>query len=79
MKQKQGLGQTYYGRRKSKYIGVLWNARYQKWEASFQHNGTIYQCGFWDDEISAARARDLTIIRVGGDFKKLQVLKPKNR
>ena len=77
MKQRQGLGQTYYSRRKSKYNGVIWKARYQKREASYQLNGIIHQCGFWDDEISAVRARDKTIIRVGGDLKKLQILKPK--
>jgi len=77
MNRKKDLGQCAYSGRKSKYTGVFWHRQSQKWEANFQFKGIKHSCGFWDDEIAAARARDRTIIRVGGDLRKLQVLKPK--
>jgi len=60
----------------SKYKGVAWKKSEKKWESSVTVNGVKHPCGFYDDELSAVKARDLRIIAIGADYKKLQVIKP---
>lgn len=61
--------------RTSKYTGVSWNRKFQKWVASVSNLGVKFDCGYFDNERDAAKSRDRKIIALG--FKKpLQILKP---
>jgi hypothetical protein len=60
----------------SKYKGVSWDKRTKKWESVLTSNGLRYPCGFYDDEISAVKARDRKIMALGLDYKKLQIFSP---
>ena len=40
----------------SKYPGVCWNKKAQKWQAQIQEQGRIQYLGSYDDEITAANA-----------------------
>jgi hypothetical protein len=52
----------------SKYKGVSFNIKSDKWLAAFQYDGVNYYCGLWDDEEDAARAVDKKRGEVCGDF-----------
>lgn len=58
----------------SKFTGVQWNKRSQKWESSVSSKGIKYSCGYHDTEKEAAKARDRKIIALNIN-KPLQVLK----
>lgn len=62
---------------KRKYEGVHFHRRSGMFKATFTMNGQRYDCGYSTIPREAARLRDLTIIRVGGPLKKLQILTPK--
>ncbi len=48
------------------YKGVSWNGK--KWEVLIQANGQRIYVGRFDDEIEAARARDVASIKYHGEF-----------
>ena len=52
----------------SKYKGVSYNKRYNKWLAAFMFEGRHYYCGYWENEEDAARAVDKKRGEVCGDF-----------
>ena len=59
----------------SSYAGVSWNKSNQKWKATVTSDNITYECGHFDDDRAAAKARDLKIIAL--NLKKpLQILKP---
>lgn len=58
------------------YKGVSYKKREGKWTSSISVKGVRHECGYYDEEILAAKARDMTIIKLGLDRKLLQVLKP---
>lgn len=60
--------------RSSSYTGVKWSREYQKWYSTLNEKGIKYNCGFFDDDRDAAKARDMKIIQIGST-KKLQILK----
>lgn len=49
----------------SPYIGVSWNAQYSKWTATVCVNHKNTHVGRFEDEESAARARDAFVIQQG--------------
>ena len=63
----------------SKYKGVSWDRKTEKWESQITINRVNHPCGFYDNELDAVKARDRRIIALGADYKKLQILKPLNR
>lgn len=52
----------------SKYKGVSFRKRSNKWIAAFRFDGKPYYCGVWDTEEDAARAVDKKRGEVCGDF-----------
>lgn len=61
--------------RVSVYIGVGWNRETQSWRSSVSEKGIKYDCGYFDNERDAAKARDRKILALGLN-KPLQILKP---
>lgn len=59
----------------SPYKGVGWNKTNQKWKATVTANNVTYECGHFDDDRTAAKARDLKILALNLN-KPLQILKP---
>lgn len=59
----------------SPYKGVNWNKGNQMWQATVTAKNITYQCGMFDDERVAAKARDMKIIALKLE-KPLQILKP---
>jgi len=57
------------------YTGIKWIQKYQKWQSSVRHDGTVYQCGMHVDQKEAVKARDKKIIEKGLPTK-LQYFKP---
>lgn len=60
--------------RTSNYTGVGWNREQQKWRSSVSEKGVKYDCGYFETEREAAKARDRKILALGLD-KPLQILK----
>lgn len=58
----------------SKYTGVSWDKKAQKWESCVTYKKIRYNCGFYDNERDAAKARDKRILAFNMD-KPLQILK----
>lgn len=56
------------------FVGVSWNKQKQRWV----YKVSIYDCGYYTDQIEAVKARDLAIIKHGLSYSKLQILKPKS-
>ena len=69
---------SYNHGRVSKYRGVSWHQRSQKWYSSITVKGTVYNCGYHDDEREAAKSRDRKIIALNLN-RPLQVLKKVDR
>lgn len=60
----------------SKYKGVHWSRKEQCFKSYVTINGSRFLCGIFVDEIKAAKARDMVILK--HNLKnELQVLKPK--
>lgn len=59
----------------SPYSGVGWNKSNQKWKATVTADNVTYECGHFDDDRAAAKARDMKIIALKLN-KPLQILKP---
>jgi hypothetical protein len=62
----------------TEYKGVSWKARDRKWQAQITVKGIRFECGRFDTEIDAIKARDRKIIALSLDYKYLQVIKPMN-
>jgi len=62
----------------TEYKHVSWSIRKRKWIAVITHNKIRYECGDYDDEISAVKAVDKRIIALGLNYNKLQIIKPVN-
>jgi hypothetical protein len=58
----------------SQYTGVGWEKSTQMWKATVTHQRVTYECGRFDDDREAAKARDRKIIAIGLN-KPLQILK----
>lgn len=63
---------------KIEYEGVYYNKKQKKYRATFTFKGKTHESGFADTAREAARLRDITIIRLGGPLRKLQILKAKD-
>jgi hypothetical protein len=61
-------------KRTSKYVGVTWRRDIQKWVAYVTDKKVRYECGYHDDERTAAKSRDRKILALGLN-KPLQILK----
>lgn len=59
------------------YEGVNFHKQSKKFKSTFTYKGVRHDCGNSDDPREAARLRDITILRLKGPLKKLQILKPK--
>ena len=59
------------GNYSSKYKGVNWKKSRKKWEAKINYNKKRYYLGYYDDEIDAAIAYDLTAYKLHGEFANL--------
>lgn len=55
----------------SKFVGVAWHVRHQSWIARIQVDGEQLHLGYYDDEVEAARARDLAAIAHFGEMARL--------
>ena len=53
---------------KSGYIGVSWHKQKQKWTARVHHNGKYESLGLHATAEEAAKARDIRIYQIEGDF-----------
>jgi len=63
----------------SKYKGVSWDRKTNKFESSITCKGVKHNCGFYDLEDDAIKARDKRILALGLPVKMLQKLKPLER
>lgn len=63
--------------RYSDYDGVTWNTQSQLWKSSVSDKGIKYECGYYNNERDAVKARDKKIIELGIK-KPLQILKKAN-
>jgi hypothetical protein len=52
----------------SKYIGVCWNKSKNKWTSSINYNSKRIHIGHFNDEIEAAKARDIATIKYYKEF-----------
>lgn len=59
----------------SKYVGVSFNKKTNKYSSTLLANDEVYRCGHFETEREAAKARDLKIIKLRLD-RPLQILKP---
>ena len=55
----------------SKYKGVSWNCRRNKWVAQIKKHQKLYFLGYFDDERDAARAYDEKAVDLFGEFARL--------
>lgn len=53
---------------KSGYIGVSWDKRVKKWNATLCFNGKKIYCGYFDDKILAAYKRDECALKYFGEY-----------
>lgn len=56
---------------RSKYIGVCWNKRKNRWQAYVKFNSTSYHLGYFKSEEEAAMARDIKATELHGCFANL--------
>lgn len=59
---------------KSGYKGVYWDKFRNKWVAQFHLNRKHYYIGRFDDKIEAAKAYNNAIIKIAGEFARLNEL-----
>lgn len=51
----------------SRYRGVSWNKNCKKWRAQVWKGNEVFHIGYFDDEVSAAKAYDEGVLRLRGD------------
>jgi len=54
----------------SKYKGVCWYKKYEKWEASIRVNNKNIHLGYFENELDAAAAYDLAALKYFDEFAK---------
>lgn len=59
----------------SRFIGVSWHSRQEKWAAYIQHQGRLKYLGLYADERAAAEARDVAAKELHGEFARLNFAK----
>lgn len=52
----------------SKFKGVYWNKRREKWQVRIQINGKRKHFGYYDSKIEAAKTSDKALIKRDGEF-----------
>jgi hypothetical protein len=57
----------------SRFKGVYWHKRDQKWMARLGHNGTTRFLGYFENEKDAAKAYDQSAIKTFGPFAKVNL------
>jgi group I intron endonuclease len=62
------------GNHTSKYVGVYWYGRIEKWSTRIIKNGKTYFMGYFDNEDDAARAWNKKAIELGVPFDRLNVI-----
>ncbi len=55
----------------SKYIGVSWHSRDEKYTARITHGGKMHNLGYFKNEIDAAKARDAAALKFFGEHANL--------
>merc|ERR1719229_1100137 len=58
-------------RNTSKYRGVSWGSRQQRWLARVRWQGKTYYVGNFENENEAAKARDLKLAEIAGGIEKV--------
>lgn len=56
---------------KSIFKGVSWNTQKGRWKVAFRCNGVFHFVGYFTDEIEAARAYDVAVLPLAGEFARL--------
>ena len=57
----------------SKYKGVTWAKDPQKWKATAQREGKVFNLGYFKDEVDAAQAYNLMAYELFGEFARFNV------
>lgn len=60
---------------KSEYKGVRHDIKTNKWRSTVTENNRTHECGYYETDRQAAKARDLRIVTLGLSTP-LQILKP---
>jgi hypothetical protein len=55
----------------SRFKGVSWYARHEKWQVMFNCAGKTHFVGYFTDEVEAAKAYDGAILPLAGEFARL--------
>jgi hypothetical protein len=58
------------------YKGITFHKKDKKWRAEIYHKGTRYNCGSYETETEAIRARDLRILNENLDVPTHKLKKP---
>jgi len=58
-------------RKRSGFMGVVWNKQMRKWRVNISHEGTCRHIGYFDDEVEAAKAHDRAAKKYHGEFASL--------
>jgi hypothetical protein len=66
--QAENLRNSRKGRGTSRFKGVCWYRRFERWAAKIYHDGKTILLGWFDDEVEAARAYDRAALRFFGQF-----------
>lgn len=64
----QNAWNRHYRTGKSKYKGVAWNTKCQKWQVAIKANGRSRYLGLFIDEVEAAKVYDDAAICLFGEF-----------
>ncbi len=76
-KQENQFNMKSYKAGSSKYKGVCWHKRIEKWHAQIRHNGKRIYLGVFDKENDAANAYNVKATELFGEFARLNNIKEK--
>ena len=62
------------GRGISKYVGVSWEVRFERWKVSVTHLDKAHYVGVFRDEVEAAKAYNVASIRLRGEHAGINVI-----